>query len=173
VLLGQQVVADGPLARAIEVGDALERGGLAYAIGGALAYGIWAIPRATIDVDINVFVDETRLEPVLSALHSLGIAVDPAQAARDAAVEGMFVVHHGGYRVDLFTASIPFCDEARRTRVHVDIGGQRAWFLSAESVAVFKMLFFRPKDIVDLERLVEVRQDKLDKAYVREQLATR
>jgi hypothetical protein len=163
-------VPEGPLARALELADAFERGAVAYAIGGALAYGVWGIPRATVDVDVNVFVGEAELDPVLDALQGLGIVVDRAQAVRDATAEGMFVVYHGGYRVDLFTVSIPFCLEAARTRVKVDAGGQQAWFLSAESVAVFKMLFFRPKDIVDLERLLAVRGDALDRQYVRDQL---
>lgn len=37
----------------------------------------------------------------------------------------------------------------------------------ALAVAVFKLLFFRGKDVVDLERLVAVAQDDLDCAYVR------
>lgn len=32
---------------------------------------------------------------------------------------------------------------------------------------MFKLLFFRGKDIVDLERLVAVRGDRLDREYVR------
>lgn len=44
------------------------------------------------------------------------------------------------------------------------------WVLSAESIAVFKMMFYRPKDIVDLERLLAVRGPALDAAYVRVQL---
>ncbi|HEX5656016.1 MAG TPA: hypothetical protein VFX59_02430 [Polyangiales bacterium] len=141
-----------------------------YAIGGALAYGRWGIPRATLDVDINVFVGETELRPVLAALTSLGVSVEAAQAERDAAAEGMFVVQYTGTRIDIFVASIPFCTEAARTRVHVPIEAHSAWFLSAESVAVFKMLFFRPKDIADLERLLAVRGGALDAGYVREQL---
>ncbi len=43
----------------------------------------------------------------------------------------------------------------------------KAYFLSAESIAVFKLLLFRGKDLVDLERLVAVRGNGLDVAYVR------
>lgn len=163
-------MAEGPLSRAVELGAAFESYGVPYAIGGALAYGVWAIPRATVDVDINVFVDETSLEPVVAALTGLGVELTLEQAVRDATHEGQFIVRYGGYRVDIFTASIPFCAEAARTRVRVPIAHQETWFLSAESVAVFKMLFFRPKDIVDLERLLVVRQSELDTEYVRDQL---
>ena len=161
---------DSPLAKAVELGASFERHGVPYAIGGALAYGVWGIPRATLDVDINVFVDETALAPVVTALESLGVVLDAKQAEHDAAAQGMFVVRYDGYRVDVFTASIPFCAEAARTRVSVSIESRAAWFLSAESVAVFKMLFYRPKDLVDLERLVAVRGADLDVGYVRQQL---
>ena len=50
-----------------------------------------------------------------------------------------------------------------------EIGGSSAWFLSAEAIAVFKLLFFRAKDLVDLERLVALRSE-LDVAYVRRQI---
>ena len=36
------------------LGGALEQAGHAYAIGGALAYGFFGIPRATNDVDLNM-----------------------------------------------------------------------------------------------------------------------
>ena len=42
------------IARAIA--DALEERGIGYAIGGAIALGYYAVPRATVDVDVNVFV---------------------------------------------------------------------------------------------------------------------
>jgi hypothetical protein len=44
-------------------------------------------------------------------------------------------------------------------------GGVDAWYLCAEAVAVFKLLFFRSKDIADLERLVAVAD--VDAPYVR------
>lgn len=38
-----------------------------------------------------------------------------------------------------------------------------------EALAVFKMLFFRPKDLLDLERLLAVAPE-LDRPYVRNEL---
>jgi hypothetical protein len=131
---------------------------------------VWGIPRATLDVDINIFVDDVDLQLVVDALATLGITIDLRQAQRDSIAEGMFVARFGAYRLDLFTPSIPFSREAERSRVPVTIEGQVILFLSAEAVAVFKLLFFRPKDIVDLERLLEVQGAKLDASYVRTQL---
>ena len=43
--------------------------------------------------------------------------------------------------------------------------------LSAEAIAVFKLLFFRKKDLVDQERHLSFRREKLDHEWVRSQNA--
>jgi hypothetical protein len=155
----------------LQIADALESHGVSYALGGALAYGQYGIPRATNDVDVNVFVEVESLEPVFSALRSLGISVDDAAARDHASAEGMFEVHLGDFRVDVFTPSIEFSWEAERTRVRRTIDGVGVWFLSAEALCVFKMLYFRGKDVVDLERLIAVQGSAVDSAYVRARIA--
>ena len=37
----------------VRVTRPLEARGIPYAIGGAVAYGFWGVPRATVDVDLN------------------------------------------------------------------------------------------------------------------------
>lgn len=159
-----------PLDAGLKLARSFDMCGIPYALGGALAYGVWAIPRATIDVDVNVFTSDEELPRVFDALESLGIDVDRPGAAQAVAARGMFAVRWGRYRIDIFTPSIPFSEEAARTRRTHDIEGQRVTFLSAEALAVFKLLFFRPKDIVDLERMIAVQGEHLDHAYVRQQL---
>jgi hypothetical protein len=61
---------------AILLGRAFEQAHIPYAIGGALAYGFWGIPRATLDVDVNVFVEESELNRVADALSSVGVFTD-------------------------------------------------------------------------------------------------
>jgi len=160
---------DDPLDAAFRIARALEGRGIAYAIGGALAYGLWAVPRATVDVDVNVFAGEEDLEAVFAILASTGVRFDAGAARAQNERDGMFVGRWGIYRIDVFTPSIDFAWEAERTRVRHEIGGSSAWFLSAEAIAVFKLLFFRAKDLVDLERLVALRSE-LDVAYVRRQI---
>lgn len=149
------------------IADALEQAKLPYAIGGALALAIAGVPRGTVDVDVNVFIDIDRVSEVVTVLRNLGIEVDGASAAAQARRDGMFVARWDGMRIDVFLPSIPFAHEAARTRIRVtDAEGWSGWFLQAEALAVFKLLFFRGKDVVDLERLVAVHPG-LDHAYVR------
>jgi hypothetical protein len=151
----------------LQIAAALERHGIPYALGGALAYGQYGIPRATNDVDVNVFVGPDRFDDVFDALRSLGVVVD-APAARSAAErEGLMIFRLGPLRIDVFTPSVDFSWEAARTCVGHEIDGTVVSFLSAEALCVFKLLFFRGKDIVDLERLIAVQGAAVDAGYVR------
>lgn len=156
---------------AARLARALDEAAIPYAIGGAIAWGAFADPRGTHDVDINLFVDHDRFDGALDVLCAAGLEIDRA-AARRADQEGATVVGRcEGMRVDLFTPSIPFSWEAARTRVRLRGPSGEAWYLAPEATAVFKLLFFRPKDLLDLEKLVAVQGDALDAAYVRRWVA--
>lgn len=147
---------------------ALEGERIPYAIGGALALAVAGVPRGTADVDLNVFVGPEQLIEVFRVLKAAGVEIDEIAATARADHDGMFVGRCEGMRIDVFLPSIPFATEAQRTRIRVtDDNTWSGWFLSAEALAVFKLLFFRGKDMVDLERLVAVRPE-LDAAYVRQ-----
>ena len=154
---------------ALQIAAALQRAEVSYCLGGAIAYGQYGIPRATKDVDVNIFLDPPELDPALEALREIGVEI-PNNAKEEAETEGLVVAHWGGYRIDLFTPSIPFSSEAERTKKHFKFGEQGAWFLSAEALSVFKLLFFRGKDLVDLERLYAVMGNDLDVAYIRSKM---
>ena len=50
----------GLAAKLVALHDALDEAAIPHAVGGAIALGYYAEPRATIDVDINVFVPVTE-----------------------------------------------------------------------------------------------------------------
>lgn len=138
-----------------------------YAIGGAIAYGIWAVPRATQDVDVTVFVEGADLALAFAALADLGASFDH-QAARVSIDErGDFRATVEGMRLDVFTPSIPFYESVKARRRQVVFRERPLWILAAEDLAVFKMLFFRPKDLLDLERMLALMGKSFDRAYVR------
>lgn len=147
--------------------DALEAAGIPYAVGGAIAYGLHAPPRATNDVDLNVFVQPHELDPALDALERGGADVDRPAARRSAAERGDFAVRVRGMRVDVFVPSIPFYDSVRLRVRPTTLLGRPIRILSAEDLVVFKMLFFRGKDVSDVERLALFQGEALDRAYVR------
>lgn len=163
----------GDLPSALDVGlvlaQRLRTRGISHALGGALALGVSGILRATRDIDINVFATPGELDPVLEVFEELGVAVDRTAAKASAEQEGMFILWAGPWRIDVFVPSIDFSWEAERTRLEISVEGAPHWFLSPEALTVFKLLFFRPKDLLDLEQLLAIRPD-LDVAWVRVKL---
>jgi len=157
---------------ASRIADALDGAGLPYALGGALALGAWGVPRATVDVDVCVFVPETRLSEVLGALAEAGAEADRAAAANAVARMGMFITRADGRRVDVFVAHHPMHEDMERRRVLLPApDGKRRHFLSAEDVLLTNFIYGRPKDVIDLERLAAVQAGRLDFAYARRWLS--
>lgn len=152
------------------VADRLDEDGIPYAIGGALALGVWGAPRNTVDVDLAVFVGADQVDRVIDAVERAGAMVDRTAAARDAARVGLFRARLGRTPIDIFLSSHPHHEAmARRRQAVPDPDGTERWFLSAEDLAVLKLFFGRARDVLDLERLFAVRQS-LDIAYIRDWL---
>ncbi len=149
--------------------EALEDAGIDYAIGGALALGAWSEPRATRDIDVTLWVDSGELGRAFKVLRGAGIDVEEAKARARAMRDGMFAGRADGVRVDVFVPSIPFYDAALADRRRVALLGRSVLVLSATSLSVFKMLFFRRKDLADLERLLAI-SDEVDSSAVRAEL---
>ncbi len=142
-----------------------------HAFGGALALAYYATPRATIDIDVNVFVGVERADEVLGLLEALGAAPlrerEREQLRRDEQVR----VHWDATPLDLFfsyDALHASCLE-RRQRVPFG-GGDSIHVLAAEDLLIFKVLFDRDKDWRDIEELVYAMADELDAAYARDWL---
>jgi hypothetical protein len=168
--MSAQVPDADPIELARQIADELERSGIPYAIGGAIAYGYWGAPRGTQDVDVNIFLPPEDAAPGLAALRRAGVDFDDEAAAR-AMSEGNCVRGAiGRTPVDAFFDSIPLhLSAARRVRTKPMLG-RPVQVLSAEDTAVLKMLFHRGKDRVDLERLVALMGKALDAGYVRDWL---
>lgn len=159
----------GPLADVLarRLADVLEARGIPYAIGGSLSLATWGYARATVDVDLDVFVSHDALDPVFDALIAAGCHLDREACRSSARDRGDFRATLDGMRVDVFVPSFPLYGSARARIRQGQLRGAPAWFLSAEDLATFKMLFFRAKDLLDVERLLAVRGEEFDHAYVR------
>lgn len=158
-----------PTEVAQRLGDRLEEAGLPYAIGGALALGVWGAPRMTKDVDLSIFAPD-RFDEVSDALERAGMIFDRVAAPKTIDRIGMFNGKLAGLVVDVFVSRHPHMSEMERRRVRVDAqDGTHLYFITAEDLCVLKLLYGRPKDIGDLERLFATRA--IDLGYVRRWLA--
>ena len=140
--------------RIVSVCSALDLAEVPWALGGALALAYATEePRGTRDIDVNVFVPATSAAQVFAALP---LGVDHTET--DAAValsDGQVRLWWEGTPIDVFFAVEQFhMDVGTRCRT-VPFGGRLIRVLSAEDLAVFKAMFDRSKDWVDIATMVE------------------
>ena len=147
--------------------DALEAAELPYALGGAIALTYWSEPRGTVDIDINIFLPDSEAGTAFTVLERLGVSIAKDEAAREVLEKGQIRLDWGGTFVDLFFAYDPFHDSCRERSVVVDFKGRPARVLSAEDLVVFKVIFNRPHDWVDIEKLVATQGSRFDHGYAR------
>ena len=138
--------------KVVALDRALDAARIRHAFGGALALAYYAEPRATIDVDVNVFVPPAQFSKVAAALRILDVAGDVDQATVDR--EGQCRLWWNATPVDLFFAHDPVHRAMERSSRRVPFGDVEIPILSGEHLLVFKALFARPKDWIDIEQVV-------------------
>lgn len=120
-----------------------------HAFGGALALAYYAEPRATIDIDLNLFVAADRFASVARPLAKLGVDVAGAQELVER--DGQVRVRWERTPLDLFFSYDPFHEAAAAKRRKVPFAGTRIPILAVEHLIVCKVVFDRPKDWVDID----------------------
>jgi hypothetical protein len=141
-----------------------------YALGGAIALGYWGEPRGTVDVDVTLFLPPDKPSECIMRLYGIGCELDAAAALHSLQEYGFCRVTYRGVRVDVFLPIIPFYEVARQRRRKVQLGEQSIWIWDAESLTVFKLMFFRRKDVADVEQVLRTQRSDLDRDWVRSQL---
>ena len=142
-----------------------------YALGGAIALGYWGAPRGTVDVDVTVYLPSDKPSDCVWLLQEIGCELSAVEAIGSLREHGFCRVTLGGVRVDVFLPIAPFYEAARARRKRVEIAGQPAMIWDAETLTVFKMMFFRRKDLADVEQILRSQAAQFDRAWVRERLA--
>ena len=139
--------------KVIAIHEALRVEKIPHAIGGALALAYYAEPRATIDIDLNVFIPTDRWRDVVGILSPLGVnadGLDPDALLRD----GQCRLWWGDNPVDLFFAYDRIHEEMRKEARRMPFADEMLPFLAPEHLAVCKAMFDRPKDWIDIEQML-------------------
>ncbi len=126
-----------------------------HAFGGAISLGYHAEPRATIDIDVNVFVTAERAPEVLEPLRQIGAEL--RTAASTVAADGQVRVMWDHTPIDIFFSYDPFHAAAERAALSVPFADHTIRVLSATHLSVCKAVFDRPKDWIDIEAMITLR----------------
>ena len=155
--------------RILAISESLDGAAIDWAFGGAfaLAYATEE-PRGTRHIDINVFVRSDEVDRVVAAL--------PSEVAhgrgdrRRALADDQVRLWWDDTPVDLFFVAGDFHLEVATRVRSVPFSGRVVRILCAEDLAVFKAMFDRPKDWVDIRAMVDA--GTLDRHVSADRLAT-
>src|SRR5215218_10764190 len=155
--------------RLVALHRALARRRVPHAFGGAIALAYWTLdPRATGDIDVNVFLPAADAAKALRALPPE--VAQPEGTAEAIARDGQIRLWWDETPIDLFFDTMSVHDDAARHRRRFAFARTQIPVLGPVELAVFKAMFDRTRDWADVEAMLVA--ESLDLDAVREQLQT-
>jgi hypothetical protein len=141
-----------------------------YALGGAIALGFWAEPRNTLDVDVTLYLPLDDPKGCMQLLENIGCELDRRRTEETLTEHTFCQVQLLGLRLDVFLPMSSFYEPAKARRRRVPIGSRHAYIWDAETLCVFKMMFFRRKDLVDIESILRSQGASLGHGWIERSL---
>jgi len=149
--------------------EALVELGAPFTFIGGVAVIARGVPRLTVDIDATVRAPDTDVDSIFEALarHNIGPRMD--QAREFARKNHVFLALHEptGTPIDLSLAYLEFEDEAIRSSDEINYAHLRIPVARAEDLVVYKIVAFRPRDIDDAEKLLNLHGTLMQIARVR------
>jgi hypothetical protein len=99
-------------------------------------------------------------------LFGLGCQGSLEEALNTSLDEHVIRLDYQGMEVEVFLPYLPYHHDVLRRRVQVTVEGVPAYFVTAEDLVILKFLFHRAKDVADIQTLLAVRADRLDRTYL-------
>ena len=135
---------------------------------GGLAVSIYAQPRATLDIDGIIELDERYIDNFLTAAEKRGFSWDKEVPIKR--IKGLpFITLYypdGKVYVDLFLAKGDFQENVIRRSRAVDVEGVKLDLISPEDLILVKLISDRPKDTDDVREILLESSDDLDFKYL-------
>lgn len=149
--------------KVVAIHDRLGTAKVPHTIGGAFALGYYGVPRATLDIDINVFLPSEHGPAVCNALAPLGIDTEFDALALDR--HGEMQLEWDRNPLDVFFSRDELHGEMLRRARRVPFLETTIPIPAPEHLAVRKAVLGRTKDWLDIEQIL-VATSPLDVAEI-------
>src|SRR5262245_61463056 len=156
---------------ALEVAALLDELQLRYMVIGGIAVGLWGQPRATIDLDVSIWVEAAQFEAVVDLLSSRLKPRTPQPlviARRDRALP---VRASNGVQVDILFASWPVEKQAFDRSVTLQVGKAQVRLAPLDYLLFLKLISERSKDLTDAEALLRRHRGTFDVSWLESELS--
>jgi hypothetical protein len=147
----------------LTLNELLKNANIPFAFGGAIALGFCIDqPRATADLDINIFLAIRDIDKLLSILPAqIKVSRENRNALKR---DGQARLFWGDTAIDFFLNTHEFHTAVSKRIYEVNFAGGKIPVLSCEDLALFKAFFARTRDWADIEEMV--RSHSIDPARV-------
>jgi hypothetical protein len=138
---------------------------------GGIAVSIWAGPRATVDLDFIIGLDEERLSSFIQSAHEAGFVVFDAKPVEFKKIKFLRMHLQGKdsqlLMVDFILADDAYKRESLGRAVQLDWEGEELYVASPEDLVLLKLLSGRGQDKVDAENVIQMQKASLDRNYLK------
>ena len=150
----------------ISIANYLSHQNIQYMVIGGLANAVWGQPRATLDVDITVWLSNDLLTKTISSLETnFKILVNnPESFIQETRVLPLQTL--SGIRIDLIFGILPFEEQAIKRSVTKEISNFRIQFCAPEDLILYKIISDRSKDLNDVQHILLHQKASLDYQYL-------
>jgi len=156
-----------PLDRAIrQITQVLESQHVEYAIVGGIANAVWGEPRATVDVDVTVAIEDKDQRAFVLAVAAQFTTPITETVTFVEQTRVLPLDTADGVRIDLIFALLPFELAAIRRARKVTLAERAVAVVTPEDLILMKIISDRPRDVADAEAIVRRRAADLDRAYL-------
>ena len=155
----------------IEIAALLDELHLPYMVIGAAAVGFWGEPRATLDVDVTIWVEPDRIEATVEEFASrltlrTANPMETMQRLRLLPVRAT-----NGVPIDLLFAKWPIEKQALERAIWLQIGNVQVRVAPLEYLLFLKLISDRPKDLTDAEALIRRHRGTADLSWLESELS--
>lgn len=148
----------------LEVVDVLEPLGIPYMLIGGFALTFWGVPRATVDVDLNIWVEPEKEGEVIAELLARFRPLRPSPEEFVRRHHVLPVAVGEGTRVDIVLARLPYEREMIRRAITANLRGRPVQVVALEDLVYMKIISERFRDQDDVTNLLRQNRKRIDRA---------
>jgi hypothetical protein len=144
---------------------------LSYMLIGGVAVGLWGEPRATLDVDLTIWVEPSHLEATVQDLASR-LTLRTKQPLESVRRLGLIPVRtSNGVQADMLFGRWPIERQAIERAVWFPIGNTQIRVAPLDYLLFLKLISDRSKDTADAEALMLRHRGKIDLTWLETELS--
>jgi len=149
--------------------DSLRNVRAPYMMIGAWALAVWGRPRATMDLDFLVMVDDKGLERLGEQLIQEGFSLDETWLDWNPLLKGSQLrMQYHDVIVDLMRPRDVHDNQAFERRKRKRLAGRYCWVVAPEDFILQKLKVGRPRDFEDVLSALERSRKALDFKYLKQ-----